>query len=194
MVLDTSALLAILFDEPERREFTEGIESAEQRLLSAASFVESSMILESRYGAEGVRALDRLLLAANIQIVDVDIAQARAAREAFRQSEKTGTQPDSISGIASRTHSRNVGQNHSCSGRRLFAYGGLVAVGSDSITASLSRTVADGRGRSRTEAPGPRSVTTARCLHCRRMPSLSSPLWSRDGLEALCVGADPGTP
>lgn len=85
MVLDTSALLAILFDEPERREFTEGIESAEQRLLSAASFVESSMILESRYGAEGVRALDRLLLAANIQIVDVDIAQARAAREAFRQ-------------------------------------------------------------------------------------------------------------
>jgi ribonuclease VapC len=51
MVLDTSALLAILFDEPERRAFTESIEAAERRLLSAANFVETSMILESRHGA-----------------------------------------------------------------------------------------------------------------------------------------------
>ena len=85
MVLDTSALLAILFDEPERRVFTEAIESAEKRLLSAASFVETSMILESRLGAEGVRALDRFLAAANIEIVAVDREQGQAAREAFRQ-------------------------------------------------------------------------------------------------------------
>ena len=85
MVLDTSALLAILFDEPERRTFTESIEAAEQRLLSAANFVETSMILESRHGAEGVRALDRLLAAADVEIVAVDPAQAVEAREAFRQ-------------------------------------------------------------------------------------------------------------
>jgi ribonuclease VapC len=85
MVLDTSALLAILFDEAERRVFTEAIEAAERRLLSAASFVETSMILESRHGAEGVRALDRLLAAADIEIVAVDLEQAQAAREAFRQ-------------------------------------------------------------------------------------------------------------
>jgi ribonuclease VapC len=85
MVLDTSALLAILFDEPERRAFTEAIEAAERRLISAATFVESSMILESRHGAEGVRALDRLLAAANIEIVAVDAPQAHTAREAFRQ-------------------------------------------------------------------------------------------------------------
>ena len=84
MVLDTSALLAILFDEPERRSFTEAIEAAERRLLSAASLVEASMILESRQGAEGVRALDRLLSAAGIDIVPVDAAQAYGAREAFR--------------------------------------------------------------------------------------------------------------
>lgn len=84
MVLDTSALLAILFDEPERRSFTEAIEVAERRLLSAASLVEASMILESRHGAEGVRALDRLLSAAGIVIVPVDAAQAYGAREAFR--------------------------------------------------------------------------------------------------------------
>ena len=85
MVFDTSALLAILFDEPERRAFTEAIEATEVRLLSAASFVEASMILETRHGAEGVRALDRLLAAASIEIIPVDLPQAHAAREAFRQ-------------------------------------------------------------------------------------------------------------
>jgi ribonuclease VapC len=85
MVLDTSAVLAILLDEPERRAFAEQIEAAEGRLLSAASFVETSMILESRHGAEGVRALDRLLSVAGVEMVAVDSAQALAAREAFRQ-------------------------------------------------------------------------------------------------------------
>ena len=85
MVLDTSALLAILLDEPERRAFTEAIEAAEVRLLCAATFLETSMILESRHGAEGVRALDRLLGAAHVEIVAVDLEQATAAREAFRQ-------------------------------------------------------------------------------------------------------------
>jgi len=85
MVIDTSALLAILFDEPERRSFTELIEAAERRLMSAANFVEASMILESRHGAEGVRALDRLLSAARVEVAGVDSVQAIAAREAFRQ-------------------------------------------------------------------------------------------------------------
>jgi ribonuclease VapC len=74
-----------LFDEPERRAFTEAIEAAELRQLSAANFVETSMILESRHGAEGVRSLDRLLAAANVEIVAVDPIQAQVAREAFRQ-------------------------------------------------------------------------------------------------------------
>jgi ribonuclease VapC len=85
MVIDSSALLAILFGEPERRAFSEALEAADGCLLSAASFVETSMILESRYGAEGVRSLDRLLIAADIEIATVDFLQAQAAREAFRQ-------------------------------------------------------------------------------------------------------------
>lgn len=84
MVLDTSALLAILLGEPERRAFSEAIEAAEHRLLSAASFVEASMILESRHGAEGVRELDRLLAVANVDVIAVDREQALVAREAFR--------------------------------------------------------------------------------------------------------------
>ena len=43
MVLDTSALLAILQDEPERRQFNEAIEAADTRTLSVANFVEASL-------------------------------------------------------------------------------------------------------------------------------------------------------
>jgi ribonuclease VapC len=83
MVIDTSALLAILQDEPERRRFNEAIEMAEARRVSAATFVECSIVIESRFGAEGLRDLDRLLERAEIAIVPVDVRQARVAREAF---------------------------------------------------------------------------------------------------------------
>jgi len=61
MVIDTSALLAILQDEPERRTFNEAIEAAETRLMSTATLVETSIVIESRYGAEGSRDLDSLI-------------------------------------------------------------------------------------------------------------------------------------
>jgi ribonuclease VapC len=84
MVLDTSAILAILQDEPERRKFNEAIEAAETRSLSTASFVECSMILESRYGADGVRDLDLFIAKAQLSLVPVDEEQADLARRAFR--------------------------------------------------------------------------------------------------------------
>jgi ribonuclease VapC len=83
MVVDTSALLAILQDEPERRAFNEAIESAESRCLSTATWVETSIVLESRYGAEGLRDLDLLISKASIDLVPVDIEQAHIARLAF---------------------------------------------------------------------------------------------------------------
>lgn len=83
MVLDTSALLAILQDEPERRAFNEAIEGAASRVLSVVSFVEVSIVMESRHGAEGVRELDRFLARAGIEIVGVDPEQGRRARDAF---------------------------------------------------------------------------------------------------------------
>lgn len=85
MVIDTSALLAILQNGPQRRVFNEAIEAAESRLLSAASFVESSLIVESRYGAEGIRDLDLFISKAQLEIVAVDVQQAYLARQAFRE-------------------------------------------------------------------------------------------------------------
>ena len=84
MVIDTSALIAILQDEPERAEFNRAIEAAERRALSVVSFVEASMVIETRYGADGVRDLDLLIAKAGIELVAVDTNQAHAARNAFR--------------------------------------------------------------------------------------------------------------
>jgi ribonuclease VapC len=83
MVIDTSALLAILLDEAERRAFNEAIEAAESRCMSTATFVETSIVIESRYGAEGVRDLDLLISKASIDLVALDVEQAHLARTAF---------------------------------------------------------------------------------------------------------------
>ena len=84
MVIDTSILLAVLQDEPERREFNEALEAAPTRLMSTANFVETSMIIESRFGAEGTRDLDLLVSRAGITLVPVDEDQAYISRQAFR--------------------------------------------------------------------------------------------------------------
>ncbi len=83
MVIDTSAVLAILHDEPERRAFNEAIEDADSRSLSVASFVELSIVIEARFGAEGVRHLDRFLERADVTVVPVDLEQGRLARQAW---------------------------------------------------------------------------------------------------------------
>jgi ribonuclease VapC len=85
MVLDTSAIVAILQNEPERRAFNEAIEAAGTRLMSTASFVECSMILESRFGADGLRVFDLFMAKAHISLVAVDEKQAVLARRAFRE-------------------------------------------------------------------------------------------------------------
>jgi ribonuclease VapC len=83
MVIDTSAVFAILADEPERGQFVEAIEAADIRLVSAATFVEASIILEARHGAEGSRLFDLFVDRARIEIVAVDEDQAREARRGF---------------------------------------------------------------------------------------------------------------
>jgi ribonuclease VapC len=95
MVIDTSALLAILQDEPERRRFNEWIEAADSRAVSVATLVEVSIVLESRYGAEGPRDLDSFLERAGIELHPVDLEQARLARAAFARFGK-GRHPASL--------------------------------------------------------------------------------------------------
>jgi ribonuclease VapC len=83
MVIDTSALVAILQREPERRRFIEAIEDADTRLMSVATFVEISIVVEARHGAEGLRDLDHFLNRAGIELVAIDAEQGTTARGAF---------------------------------------------------------------------------------------------------------------
>ena len=84
MVIDTSAVVAILNDEPERRRFNEAIEADDVRLISAATLLESSLVLESRRGGYGGRELDLFLHRARFDVVPVDEEQVELARQAFR--------------------------------------------------------------------------------------------------------------
>jgi ribonuclease VapC len=83
MVIDTSALIAILVNEPERSEFVRAIEDAAFCRVSTATFVETSIVLEARYGAEALRILDRFIAKAGIELLPVDVEQGHAACGAF---------------------------------------------------------------------------------------------------------------
>ena len=85
MVIDTSAVLAILQDEPERPRFTEAIAGAAQRSMSAATLLEAAIVVEARFGVEGGRYLDQLLERAGVEVVAVDEEQVRIARDAYRR-------------------------------------------------------------------------------------------------------------
>ena len=64
-------------------EFIEAIESADSARLSIASLVETSIVIESRYGAEGLRDLDRFISRAGIALTPVDQEQGQLARSGF---------------------------------------------------------------------------------------------------------------
>jgi len=96
MVIDSSALLAILLDEPERRTLTEAIEADPRRLVSAATLLESAIVIESRRGEAAGRELDLLVHRAEIACVPVDGEQVQVARVAWRRYGK-GRHPAGLS-------------------------------------------------------------------------------------------------
>ena len=83
MILDTSALLAMILDEPEAAQFSVIIGSAEVVRLSAASYVEGAIYLERTQGEILRAALDTFIQGARIQIEPVTAEQAMLARQAF---------------------------------------------------------------------------------------------------------------
>ena len=85
MVIDTSALVAILKDEPQRAALSRAIVSSARCQMSAATLVEAGIVMQGQYGNDGARRLDRLLLQTEIEIVPLTTAHADLAREAFRR-------------------------------------------------------------------------------------------------------------
>jgi len=89
MVIDTSALAAIFFREPERERFLEAIVADAHKLVSAATMVEAGMVIEGRHGEAGGREFDLFAIRANLQVVPFDTEQAEIARSAWRRYGKS---------------------------------------------------------------------------------------------------------
>lgn len=84
MILDTSALAAIFFGEPEAAAYTQMIHDADRSLISAVNFVELFMVIEGQIGIGAVQQADLFFRRARIEIAPVTADQAFIARQAFR--------------------------------------------------------------------------------------------------------------
>ena len=83
MILDSSALVAIFYGEPEADDLVERIDKAEAVRISAANFVEFFMVIEGQLGAEAARQADTFFRRAGIVIEPLTVEQAHLARQAF---------------------------------------------------------------------------------------------------------------
>ena len=85
MVIDTSAIVAILFDEPERPEFDRLIGEDDVCLISAVTRAEAAFVIEGRTRDVGRDRLDSFFALNGIEVVAVTPEQAEFATEAFRR-------------------------------------------------------------------------------------------------------------
>jgi ribonuclease VapC len=85
MVVDSAALLAIMFLEPEAQRFTQLIQASRAPLLSAANFLEASILIESRRGIVKRDLFDTFVAESGIRLQPVTRAQAVIARDAYRR-------------------------------------------------------------------------------------------------------------
>jgi ribonuclease VapC len=85
IVVDSSALLAIYFDEPEKSSFAQIVGSADSPRIGAPNLLEASMVVEERNGEAGCRQLDRIIVNLGLDVVAFEAAHVQVAREAFRK-------------------------------------------------------------------------------------------------------------
>lgn len=84
MVIDTSALVAMLSNEAEAERFEAAVENDPVRMMSTASYLEAAIVVETRFGEPGGRELDLWLHRARVDLIAVHADQADAARVAYR--------------------------------------------------------------------------------------------------------------
>lgn len=84
MIVDSSAIIAILRSEPEAQAIAKAIAAARDRRVSAVNFVEAAVVIDGSRDPIASRRFDELVLEAELQIEPVTEAQARIARDAYR--------------------------------------------------------------------------------------------------------------
>ncbi|MGC2247831.1 MAG: type II toxin-antitoxin system VapC family toxin [Terriglobales bacterium] len=93
MIIDTSAVIAILNNEPEAVTLAEAIEQAQERRISAVSYVEAAAVIDKERDPVASRRFDELLREADVVIEAVSENQARIARAAYRDFGKGSGHP-----------------------------------------------------------------------------------------------------
>jgi len=93
MILDTSAIIAILRDETEAPVFAKAVEEAAHRRISAVNYVEAAAVIDGSRDPIASRRFDDLLREAQVAVEPVTEAQARIAREAYRDFGKGSGHP-----------------------------------------------------------------------------------------------------
>jgi ribonuclease VapC len=84
VIVDTSALIAILRDEPDAIEYARAMEAAVRRRVSAVNFFEAAIVIDGSRDPIASRRFDELVAAADLVVEPVTPEQARIAREAYR--------------------------------------------------------------------------------------------------------------
>jgi ribonuclease VapC len=93
MIVDSSAVIAILRDEPDAAVFARAIADAAERRLSAVNFVETAVVIDASRDPIASRRFDDFISVAGIAVETVTQAQARIAREAYRDFGKGSGHP-----------------------------------------------------------------------------------------------------
>ncbi|WP_327103167.1 type II toxin-antitoxin system VapC family toxin [Nonomuraea glycinis] len=93
MIIDTSAIIAILRSEPDALTFAEAIADAAVRRMSAASFLEAAVVIDGSRDPIASRRFDELISTAEIAVVPIAEAEARRARAAYRDFGKGSGHP-----------------------------------------------------------------------------------------------------
>jgi ribonuclease VapC len=83
VIIDTSAMVAILYREPEAAAFIQRIHDADSCRISVATWVELAMVVESQLGPDGMRQAEAFFRRAGITIEPVTVGHGELARQAF---------------------------------------------------------------------------------------------------------------
>jgi ribonuclease VapC len=93
VIVDSSALVAILWSEPDAAVFAEALDAAPVRRISAGTYIELGIVIDAKRNPVASRRIDELISEAAISIEPVTEGQARLAREAYRDFGKGSRNP-----------------------------------------------------------------------------------------------------
>jgi ribonuclease VapC len=93
MIVDTSAVIAILHSEPDMSRYSRAIEADENPKMSVVNYVEAGVVVDSIRNPVAYRKLDDFIRSSGIELIPVTVEQGLAARLAYRDFGKGSGHP-----------------------------------------------------------------------------------------------------